>query len=222
MCRLLKLQYACSSNGEPHYMENAQGAFIPCNDRHGCLIEDVLALKPGSDTSPPGSPIEREYTIVKIGGDCETCANEKARKVEENDKVFVDMNSVVGRTERDFHGMIRRCGEIAVDNRRRMLNNVRSQCRPNDTCSSGSCQNQVHVSHAGIKGMFCRKHTCSAKEFDCLTDVSTTRNSPQHSIYCPRHTCSKSGCGLQILAHDTPLCKRHHDQLELAISTLRQ
>lgn len=221
MYRLLKLQYACSSNGEPHYMENAQGAFIPFNDRHGCLIEDVLSLKPGSDTSPPGSPIEREYTIVKIGGDCERCANQKARKIEEDDKVFVDMNSVVGRTERDFHGMIRRCGEIAVDNRRRMLNKVRSQYRPNDTCSSGSCQNQVYVPHAGLKGMFCRKHTCSAQGFDCLTDVCTTRNSAQYSIYCPRHTCSKSGCGLQILAHYTPLCKRHHDQLELAISVLR-
>ncbi|EMT68144.1 hypothetical protein FOC4_g10012552 [Fusarium odoratissimum] len=116
MCRLLKLQYACSSNGKPHYMENVQGAYIPCNDRHGCFIEEALALKPGSDTTPPGSPIEREYTIVKIGGDCETCANKKTRKIEEEDKI---------------------------------------------------------------------------------------------------------GCGLQIMDQDTIVCKRHHDELELAISALR-
>ncbi|KAM5515851.1 hypothetical protein FOXYSP1_02802 [Fusarium oxysporum f. sp. phaseoli] len=119
MCRLLKLQYACSSNGKPHYMENVQGAYIPCNDRHGCFIEEALALKPGSDTTPPGSPIEREYTIVKIGGDCETCANKKATKIEEEDKFFVEMNSVVDRTERELNAMVMRCGEISTSNRRR-------------------------------------------------------------------------------------------------------
>lgn len=221
MCRLLKLQYACSSNGKPHYMENVQGAYIPCNDRHGCFIEEALALKPGSDTTPPGSPIEREYTIVKIGGDCETCANRKARKIEEEDKFFVEMNSVVDRTERELNAMVMRCGEISASNRRRKVNHVRREYRPNDTCSSGSCQNQVHVSHDGRKGMFCRKHTCATQEFDCLSDVSTTRNGPQYSIYCPLHTCSRIGCGLQIMDQDTIVCKRHHDELELAISALR-
>lgn len=221
MCRLLKLQYDCSTDGEPHYLENAQGASIPCHDRHACLIEDTLVLKPGSDTSPPSSPIERDCTTVKIGGDCEKCANKKAKKLEEEDKVFVEATSIFGRTERDLDGMLRRCGEIAVSNRRRRLNYVRSEYRPNDTCSSGSCPKEVHVSHAGVKGMFCRKHTCSAHKFDCLTDVSTTRNGPQHSIYCPRHTCSRSGCGLQVMDEFTPLCKRHHKELELYVSALR-
>ncbi|KAH7250164.1 uncharacterized protein BKA55DRAFT_539727 [Fusarium redolens] len=119
MCRILRLQYACSSNGKPHYMEDTQGAFFPCNDRLGCFIENVLAMKPGSDTTPPSSTIEREYAIMWIGGDCERCANKKARKIEEEDKFFVKMASVVDRTERDLNALVMRCGEISARNRRR-------------------------------------------------------------------------------------------------------
>jgi hypothetical protein len=75
------------------------------------------------------------------------------------------------------------------------------------------------VSLNGFQGMFCKKHTCSATEWQCLLDVSTTRNSAQYSIHCPAHTCHTHGCGVRIADLSTLYCTRHQAEIYMDLAS---
>ncbi|KAM0223382.1 hypothetical protein ACHAQD_003575 [Fusarium lateritium] len=227
MCRLVELEYACSTDDKPHRLRTE--AILPCNDPLGCLAEEIVLHKPGSEASlATAESQEQEFAIMKIGGDCEKCAERKTNILVNEERIYLDIKEeleemggklkcpVSKRMRRSRH-MQRSDGSISLYK----VREPRAKYQPEAICSSGSCTGPVCVAHDGRRGMFCEEHTCSAVDYNCLSDVSTTRNSSQYSIYCPLHTCSRLGCGLKVTNQETVLCKRHDKLFEVATWTQR-
>lgn len=225
MCRPVELEYACSTDDKPHRLRT--GAVFQCNDPIGCLAEEIVLHKPGSEADLAAAKTqEKEFTILKIGGDCEKCAERKTNILANEERIFQEMKGEIQemekKLERPCRKTLRRSKRMCRSEESISMYKVRESgaiYKPEATCSSGSCTGPVYVTHDGRRGMFCEKHTCSAVNLGCLLDVSTPRNSYQFSIYCPLHACSRLGCGLKITDEETAFCKRHDWQFEVAICT---
>ncbi|KAJ4211879.1 hypothetical protein NW759_012166 [Fusarium solani] len=79
---------------------------------------------------------------------------------------------------------------------------------PDSICSSGPCTKPV-ITIDSCRGLFCEEHTCAAREWGCLIDAVTKRNSPQRSIYCSANTCEKLGCEMKVAHRDAIYCEKH-------------
>lgn len=225
MCRLVELEYACSTDENPHRLRT--DAILQCNDPFDCLAEEIILHKPGSEANLAAAKSqEQEFAIMKIGGDCEKCAERKTNILANEERIFLEMKGELeemgNQIESPCRNSMRRSKRMHRSEESILQYKVRerrTEYEPEAICSSGSCTGPVHVAHDGRRGMFCEKHTCSAIDFGCLLDVSTTRNSSQYSIYCPLHTCIRLGCGLKVANQETVLCERHDWQFKVATWT---
>lgn len=80
---------------------------------------------------------------------------------------------------------------------------------PRDVCSSGTCMKRVVVTPSGRKGEFCSKHTCRARDVNCLMDTYTPRFPRQLSKFCQNHICVYNGCTARALGVGGNLCEDH-------------
>lgn len=204
------------------------------------MLEKLDLKKPGRETQQVNQETE-QYIVYEIGGDCEECAKKKTELIENEERVFRELEEELQQEDRIYREIQEgfqqkersfRERQEAINNRgQRLSRRIRKilvetpdeilglrLCgkvvqRPEIICSSGSCTGPVVVTDDGEKGMFCEEHTCSAKEWSCLLDAVTLENSNQHQIYCSAHTCSGLGCGLRIADPMSTYCTMHQTQM---------
>ncbi|KAF4967259.1 hypothetical protein FSARC_5171 [Fusarium sarcochroum] len=222
MCHFLELEFACSSDNQPHRLRTR--AIYRCEDPFDCLAEEVVTQKSESEA---GTTVEdwadEKFTIMKVGGDCEKCSQQKTKELEHKEKILSDIQANLVEMDQDlsrlsFEGIQKPRKEIPTLSLSQ-IHEDKAEHHPETICSSGGCKGLVAVSLDGRRGFFCKKHTCAATDWGCLSDVSTTRNSSQFSIYCPLHTCGRLGCGLKIADLSTVFCTKHQHEIDLAISS---
>ncbi|KAM5344876.1 hypothetical protein ACJ41O_010738 [Fusarium nematophilum] len=195
MCFLLELEFACSDDAGPHRLRTE--AIIKCESPISCLYDEIAG------TTPEPSEVKLEdlpsgkFKVLHVGGDCDKCARVKTSQLANNVDILDEIGETITQIDKDLD---------QLDLVPRVPRPARH--RPKTTCSSGSCK-QVTVWVGGRQGHFCQKHTCAAKDWGCLNDVSTNSNSDQHSIYCPEHTCVWPGCGLRVAERYKGVCERH-------------
>ena len=236
----MELEYSCSTKGHPHRLRTT--GLIQCDDYIGCMLEKLDLKKPGRDTQQLNQETE-QYTVYEIGGDCEECVKRKTELIEneervfreleeelqEEDRIYREIHEGFQKKERSFRerreeinkrgqSLSRRIRNILVETPDeilglRLYGRGEVAQRPETICSSGSRTGPVVVTDGGEKGMFCKEHTCSAKEWSCLLDAVTLENSNQHPIYCSAHTCSRLGCGLRIADSMSNYCTMHQTQM---------
>lgn len=82
----------------------------------------------------------------------------------------------------------------------------------NNICGSGPCRRQVVQDSKGQKGIFCKKHTCEARDWECLND-SYHPLYPKRKTkkYCMEHTCDYLGCNKKVVTKNGTRCKTHAD-----------
>ncbi|KAM0561591.1 hypothetical protein ACHAPJ_002759 [Fusarium lateritium] len=221
MCRFLELEFACSSDNQPHRLRTS--AIIRCEGPLGCLAEEVVTQKSDSEAGTAvEDPADEMFTIMKVGGDCEKCSQQKTMELENKDRILSDIQANLVEMDQELARL-----SIEDIQRPRMdiptlslsqIHEDKAEHHPETICSSGPCKGLVTVSLDGRRGYFCKKHTCAATEWNCLSDVSTPRNSSQFSIYCPLHTCGRLGCGLKIGDLSTIFCEKHQREIDRAVS----
>ncbi|RGP62815.1 hypothetical protein FSPOR_9006 [Fusarium sporotrichioides] len=218
MCQFMELEFSCSTADNQHRLKS-QG-LLPCDDFQSCVFELVTLKRPDSETGQNTRVLVQHHTIVKIDGDCQKCAERKTKLIQNEERIFQALKREPEGMEKipkshteeseEEPGKIRTLKQIHQD---------RADNQPDTICASGPCQGLAMVSSDGRQGMFCKKHTCTATEWDCLLDVSTTRNSAQYSIYCPAHTCNTLGCGLRIADLSTLYCTSHQAQIYVKLAS---
>lgn len=250
----MELEYSCSTERNPHRLRTA--GLIQCNDYIGCMIEKLNLKKPGREIQHLNLETE-QYTVCKIGGDCEDCAMKKTELIQNEERAFRELEEELQEEERSYREIVEEIQnedemyreiqegiqnkERSFRERQKEANNngqslsrwIRNKLveshdeilglrlygrgaavqRPETICSSGPCTGPVVVTDDGEKGMFCEKHTCSAKEWSCLMDAATPPNSNQYSIYCSAHTYGRFGCGLRITNPMSNYCTMHQTQM---------
>lgn len=78
-----------------------------------------------------------------------------------------------------------------------------------DICNSGPCDKTVIQNSDGQKGLWCKKHSCQARDWDCLNDTCRTKLGNPNPKYCLQHTCSIAGCGAKVARRNDTLCSKH-------------
>ncbi|CAG7565682.1 unnamed protein product [Fusarium equiseti] len=103
MCRYMELEYSCSTEGTPHRLRTT--GLIQCNDYIGCMIEELNLKKPGREIQHVNLETV-QYTLFKIGGDCEECATKKTELIQNEERVFRELEEELQEEERDFQGIL--------------------------------------------------------------------------------------------------------------------
>ncbi|KAJ4256720.1 hypothetical protein NW762_008816 [Fusarium torreyae] len=221
MCHFLELEFACSSDNHPHRLRT--GAIFRCEDPLDCLAEEVVNQKSGSEAGTAVEELaDEKFIIMKVGGDCEKCSQQKTKELENKDKILNEIQANLVQMDQEL-------ARLSIEDTQRPGMNIptlslsqihedKAEHHPETICSSGPCKGLVTVSLDGRRGLFCKKHTCAATEWNCLSDVSTPRNSSQFSIYCPLHTCGRLGCGQKIADLSTIFCAKHQREIDRAVS----
>ncbi|KAL6913827.1 hypothetical protein ACHAP8_001768 [Fusarium lateritium] len=218
MCKFMELEFSCSTADNPHRLETP--GLLPCDDFQSCGVELVALKKPDPETGLSSQVLVRHYDVIKIDGDCQKCAERKTTLIQNEERIFLARKKESKDRDRlpevPKKGSKEKFGDVET------LNQIRQNKIDNQhdaICASGPCQGVAMVSPNGQQGMFCKRHTCSATEWDCLLDISTTRMNPQCSIYCPAHTCNRLRCGLRIADLSTLYCTRHQAEIYLKLAS---
>ncbi|KAL4722882.1 hypothetical protein ACLX1H_010122 [Fusarium chlamydosporum] len=220
MCHYMELEFSCSTAENPHRLRT--GAVLRCDDFLGCVTEEVILKKPGPEIRRTTKLKKETYTIVKIGGDCEKCAEEKTKLISNEERIFHELREELEVMDKLLDSSFNGDEDASGKGRTlRQMHEDRADQQPDTICASGSCKGLAMVSLDGRQGMFCKKHTCNATEWQCLSDFSTTRNNSQYSIYCPAHTCDRLGCGLRIADISTIYCHKHQTQIYMEFASLQ-
>ncbi|KAG9252255.1 uncharacterized protein F5Z01DRAFT_638529 [Emericellopsis atlantica] len=106
--------------------------------------------------------------------------------------------------------------QVSTDAKAQRLGRMPAPQRTKRLCASGACKNQAVVTAKGKKGIWCREHTCAARDWDCVEEVYRFKpldwevhRGILNSFYCPRHTCLFQGCLVRVMARDAICCPRH-------------
>ncbi|KAG8669515.1 hypothetical protein FPOAC2_08846 [Fusarium poae] len=220
MCKFMELEFSCSTADNPHRLETP--GFLPCDDFQSCVVELVTLKKPDPEKGSNSRVLVRHYEIVKIDGDCQKCAERKTKLIQNEERIFLELKKESEDRNMLPEGLAKDSQEkfVEVENPNQTHQN-KTDNQLETICASGPCQSLAIVSSDGQQGMFCKRHTCSATEWDCLLDISTTRINAQPSIYCPAHTCNRLRCGLRIADLSTLYCTRHQTEIYMKFASLQ-
>ncbi|RGP78038.1 hypothetical protein FLONG3_3873 [Fusarium longipes] len=218
MCHFMEIEFSCSTADDPHRLKT-QG-LLPCDDFQNCAVEVVTFKKQVSEARQTVRVVMDRYKAVKVAGDCQKCAERKTKLIQNEERIFRELKKEFGKMDKNQEVPYEGNAEAPRDAiTLKQIHQDRADHQPDTICASGSCNGLVMVSVGGVQGMFCKRHTCCATEWDCLLDVSTTRNSRQYSIYCPAHTCITYGCGLKIADLSTAYCTRHQAEIYMEFAS---
>lgn len=149
----------------------------------------------------------QQYMPVKIKGDYQKCAERKTKLVQNRKRIFQAFMKESESMDNIPEGpMMKVSGEVRT---LRRIHRDRADHQPDTVCASGPCQRLAMVSSDGRQGIFCKTHTCSATEWNCLLDTSTTQDGVEFSVYCTAHTCDTLGCNRRIADLSTFYCTKH-------------
>ncbi|QPC79282.1 hypothetical protein HYE68_010034 [Fusarium pseudograminearum] len=205
MCKFMELEFSCSTTDNPHRLET-QG-LLPCDNFQSCVFELVNFKRPKSDIAQKTQVLVQHYMLVKIDGDCQKCAERKTKLIQNRERISQalmkeseNMDKIPGGSMKGGSGKVGNLRQIHQD---------RADHQPDTICASGPCKRLAMVSTDGRRGMFCKTHTCSAREWNCLLDTSTTQDGVEFSVYCTAHTCDTLGCNRRIADLSTVHCTKH-------------
>ncbi|KAI6785002.1 uncharacterized protein J7T54_008096 [Emericellopsis cladophorae] len=106
--------------------------------------------------------------------------------------------------------------QVSTDTKAQRLGRLSAPQRTKRLCASGACNHQALVTAKGKKGIWCREHTCAARDWDCVEEIYRFKpldwevhRGMLNSLYCPQHTCLFQGCLVRVLARDAICCPRH-------------
>ncbi|KAJ4201796.1 hypothetical protein NW767_006334 [Fusarium falciforme] len=215
MCKLLEIEYSCSHGTKRH--RQRIDALCSCDNPLACMVGDMQL---GDHHKTKIQDLSEEnFKVVKVDGVCDECARKMALEIEEKDRMFGELEASLEEINKDL-SLLALAGPASGQDAKkhkvhhREVPSTKPQHTPHDSdwiCANGSCQGRVTFSIDGRRGRFCQKHTCAAQDWGCISGVATKLNSPQFSIYCHVHTCTKAGCGMRI-AHDSAIycCTHSH------------
>lgn len=116
--------------------------------------------------------------------------------------------------DQKVEAMIRAASEDKRRRRKAYPEPIVEKPRTHILCASGECRNQAVFRADGRRGEFCRKHTCSAREWGCLHDVypwglERAGNTGDDPRFCMIHTCWKDGCRARVKKPGEKYCAVH-------------
>ncbi|RFN51467.1 hypothetical protein FIE12Z_4203 [Fusarium flagelliforme] len=156
MCRYMELEYSCSTEENPHRLRTT--GLIQCNDYIGCMIEKLNLKKPGQEIQHVNLETE-QYTVCKIGGDCEDCAMKKTELIQNEERVFRELEEELQDEERCYREIVEEIQnedemhreiQEGIQNKERRFRERQKEAKNNGQSLSRWIRNKLVESHDEI------------------------------------------------------------------------
>lgn len=208
MCQFLVLEFSCGESGNRHRKRTEE--VWRCDTPADCVINEINM--PIAETVFDLRDLDASnFKILYVGGHCDNCVQRMGKEQVEKTMLREDIETKLTKVKEHFEALCIKPPPKKLFRKELAPEKPPLQQAvydPNNICCSGPCTKPV-ISIDSRRGLFCEEHTCAAREWGCLMDAVTKRNSPQRSIYCSAHTCEKLGCEMKVAHRDAIYCEKH-------------